>query len=98
MEKEEIMDTYEKQGDEIRTLSKSLVIQFMISHSDCTPTGQGLRQAEIFRRCGFSYGDQDKADPPRQQYWVVALLRDLESEGMVEQVRESGPWRLASRG
>lgn len=90
------MNKHEKQGEAIRTLSKSVVVQFMESHSDCVPSGPGLKQAEIFRRCGFSFGDQAKAEPSRQQYWVVALLRDLETEGVVEQIEESGPWRLAS--
>ncbi len=90
------MKSYEKQGEAIRTLAKSLVVQFMSSHSDCVPTGPGLKQAEIFRRCGFSFGEQTKAEPSRQQYWVVALLRDLEADGLVVQVKESGPWRLST--
>lgn len=38
--------------------------------------------------------DYPKAPSTQQQYWAVALLRELESEGMVEQVEEKGPWRL----
>lgn len=39
-------------------------------------------------------GDYPKAPSTQQQYWAVALLHELESEGMVEQVEEKGPWRL----
>ena len=89
------MDQFETQGRDIREMAKTLVLQFMSSHSDAGPSGCGLKQAEIFRRCGFSFGEQIKATPSNQQYWVVALLRDLEAEGLVEQTVERGPWRLS---
>lgn len=53
-----------------------------------------MRQAEIFRACGFDWGECEKATSSNQQHWVVALLRELEAEGPVEQVFQSGPWRL----
>ncbi|MFM2716994.1 hypothetical protein AB8T41_16310 [Klebsiella pneumoniae] len=44
--------------------------------------------------CGFDWGAKPKATSSNQQYWVVALLRELEEDGLVEQIKESGPWRL----
>jgi hypothetical protein len=53
-----------------------------------------MTQAEIFRNCGFSWGDYPKASATRQQYWIVAILSELKAEGKVERITESGPWRL----
>ena len=88
------MTEYEVRGNEIRNLAKSLVLHFMQSRSDCQPNKEGMKLAQIFRACGFDWGDQKKATSSNQQYWVVALIRELESEGKVERVSESGPWRL----
>lgn len=56
--------------------------------------GKGVKQAEVFRLSGLDWGEKRKATSSNQQYWVVALLRELEDEGLVEQVEEKGPWRL----
>ena len=53
-----------------------------------------MRLAPIFRACGFDWGPYQKATSTNQQYWVVALMRELEAEGKVERVFESGPWCL----
>ena len=88
------MNKFEKQGNEIRKRAKQLVLDFMKSNSMCEVSRLGMKQAEIFRKCGFDWGNYDKATSTNQQYWVVALLRELEAEDKVEQVRPSGPWRL----
>ena len=88
------MPDFEAQGAELRSAAKSLVLDFMTSTSRCRPGGEGMKQAEIFRACGFDWGTYEKATSSNQQYWVVALLRELEAEGRVEQASESGPWRL----
>ena len=88
------MDTFKKQGKEIRNQARLLVLEFMTSQSDCGISGQGMKQAEIFRGCGFDWGNREKATSSNQQYWIVALLRELEAENKVEQVRLSGPWRI----
>jgi len=88
------MTSFEQTGNELRASAKSLVLDFMRFAEACSPTGAGMRQAEIFRRCGFSWADFPRATTSNQQYWVVALLWELESHGYVEQINERGPWRL----
>jgi len=88
------MDKFIEEGKKLRGVAKQLVISFMNSERDCSTSGPGLKQAQIFKRCGFDWGDYEKATSSNQQYWIVGLLRELESDGKVEQVRASGPWRL----
>ena len=66
----------------------------MNSNSKCKVSGLGMKQAEIFRECGFDWGGYEKATSTHQQYWIVALLRELEAEDKVEQLKSSGHWRL----
>ena len=56
-----------------------------------------MTQASIFRECGFDWGNYPVATSSNQQYWVVAILRELEKEGKVEQVYKHGPWRLCKK-
>ena len=81
-------------GEALRAQAKSLVIEFMESHPQCAPNSVGMKQSEIFRGCGLVWGEKEKATSTNQQYWVVALLRELSEVQLVEQVRSSGPWRL----
>jgi methionyl-tRNA synthetase len=53
-----------------------------------------MKLAEIFRECGFDWGDYPKTTSSNQQYWVGAIVQELKSEGKIERVSESGPWRL----
>ena len=94
----EHMKSFEQTGNELRADAKSLVLDFMRATEACSPAGSGMRQAEIFRRCGFSWAEFPRATTSNQQYWVVALLWELESNGDVEQIRERGPWRLTDTG
>jgi hypothetical protein len=89
------MSEFGDRGAAIRAQAKSLVLEFLGQHTDARPNGRGIRQAEISRACGFDWGDFPKATSSNQQYWTVALLKQLESEGKVVQARESGPWRIA---
>lgn len=89
------MSTFVDRGAQIRREAKSLVIEFLNSHPDAGPKGIGVKQAEIFRACGFDWGAYPKATSSNQQYWIVALLRELQASGEVIQVSESGPWRRA---
>lgn len=88
------MKKYILNGESLRAYAKFLVIDFMSIHPDCNPNATGLTQAEIFRACGLDWDNQESATSSQQQYWLVALLRTLESDGLIERVRESGPWRL----
>ncbi|MCS6241388.1 hypothetical protein [Shewanella baltica] len=88
------MKSHEQRGLDIRALSKELVIDFMKSKSECAASSVGLSQAEIFRSCGFDWGTKKSATSSNQQYWVAALLRELEDAGIIERTKQSGPWRL----
>ena len=88
------MKEFKERGEIIRAAAKALVLEFMHSASDCQPGREGMRLSPIFRACGFDWGEYPKATSSNQQYWVVALVRELEAEGKVERVSLSGPWRL----
>jgi hypothetical protein len=88
------MKEFEERGQRIRAEANALGYEFM-QHSDlCQPGREGMRLSPIFRACGFDWGEYEKATSSNQQYWVVALMRELEAEGKVERVSVSGPWRL----
>lgn len=88
------MTQFETRGNEIRELAKSLVLEFMQATGDCQPGKEGMKLAQIFKKCGFDWGDYPKSTSSNQQYWVVAIVSELKAEGKVERVSESGPWRL----
>ena len=88
------MSRFEDRGVQIRTEAKALVLDFMKSSPACQPGRERVRLSPIFNACGFDWGSYPKATSSNQQYWVVALVRELEAEGKVEQVAPSGPWRL----
>ncbi len=88
------MKMFETRGNQLRADAKALVLEFMQSSDLCQAGKEGLRLSQIFRACGFDWGQYPKATSSNQQYWVVALVRELEAEGKVERVSESGPWRL----
>lgn len=88
------MKEFEERGSRIRAEAKALVYEYMQASDLCQHGREGLRLSPIFRACGFDWGEYEKATSSNQQYWVVALMRELESEGKVERVSPSGPWRL----
>ncbi|MEO5606526.1 MAG: hypothetical protein ABIR13_02920 [Polaromonas sp.] len=89
------MEEFKTRGKQLRADAKTLVYQFMQASDGCQPGREGMRQTFIFKECGFGWGDDYKsATSSQQQFWVVALLRELAVEGKVERVFESGPWRL----
>lgn len=61
---------------------------------DCCSNSEGLKQSVIFRKCGLDWGNYDNATSSNQQYWIVALLRELEKEGKVQRDPDSKKWRL----
>lgn len=88
------MKDFQAAGMKLRDAAKILVLDYMGATRQCRPGGEGIRQSEIFRSCGLDWGNYEKATSSNQQYWVVALLRELETEGKIERVSPSGPWRL----
>jgi len=90
------MREFHDRGAALRAEAKALVLEFLEHHTDARPSGRGIRQAEISRACGFDWGDFPKATSSNQQYWTVALLKQLEADGKIMQAKESGPWRRVS--
>jgi len=90
------MTEFKDRGNAIRAQAKQLVLEFMQKTSKCQAGAEGMRLAEIFRECGFDWGDYPKSTASNQQYWIVALVQELAAEGKAERVSESGPWRLVS--
>lgn len=88
------MNELQHQGAELLSKAKELALSVLRTHPDGQKNGKGVKQAEVFRLSGLDWGEKRKATSSNQQYWVVALLRELEDEGLVEQVEEKGPWRL----
>ena len=88
------MNKFTEVGNLIRKKSKELVIDYMENTFACQKKGEGQKQAEIFRNCGFDWGEKVNAISSNQQYWVVALLRELEEEGRVERDVDTKKWRL----
>ena len=83
-----------KLGYNLRQEAKKIVLQFMNSTPECSSSSFGMKQAIIFRSCGLDWGPYDNATSSNQQYWIVALLRELESEGMVQRDLATKLWRL----
>ncbi|WP_198263192.1 hypothetical protein [sulfur-oxidizing endosymbiont of Gigantopelta aegis] len=57
-------------------------------------TGYGLKLAQTFRMCGFDWGEYEKATSSNQQYWIVALVRELEAKGELERDSKTKHWQL----
>lgn len=91
---EVIIMQFIEQGTKIRSMAKELVLDFMKSTSECDASAAGLTQAEIFRACGMDWGEYPNATSTNQQYWIVALLRELESECKICRDPDSKKWRI----
>ena len=85
---------FEKAGNEIRRQARELILDFMKQSEDCQPRAKGIKQAELFRVCGLDWGEQPTATSTQQNFWLVGLLRTLESEGIVERDVTTKKWRL----
>jgi hypothetical protein len=88
------MKEFEERGRTLRLAAKELVLEYLQASDVCQPGGEGERLSQIFRACGFDWGEHPNATSSNQQYWIVAAMRELESAGKVERVSKSGPWRL----
>ena len=85
---------YVSKGNELRRAIKEHVLDFMNNSPDCAIYADGLRQAEIFRECGLDWGEYPNATSSNQQYWIVALLRELESGGKIQRNCDSKKWKI----
>ena len=87
------MDNFKEKGKALRNTAKEIVIEYMNQNPSCQKISEGIRLSELFRNCGFDWGEYENATSSNQQYWVVALIRELEEEGKVERL-ESKKWRI----
>jgi len=87
------MDNFKEKGKALRDTAKEIVIEYMSEDLLCQKNSEGIRLSELFRNCGFDWGEYKNATSSNQQYWVVALIRELDKEGKVERL-ESKKWRL----
>jgi len=88
-----LTNEFENRGKQIRQQSKELVFDYMISSNECQNNSNGITLAKLFRDCGFDWGEYEKATSSNQQYWCVALVRELEKEQKVVRL-ENKKWRL----
>ena len=82
------------EGKNLRLQIKELVYDYMKNSPDCSVFSTGMKQAEIFRECGLDWGDYPNASSTNQNYWLIALLRELEKEGKVTRDTASKKWRM----
>ena len=85
---------FELKGEEVRNQCKILVLEFMLNSKECQKGSVGMKQSQIFKNCGLDWGNYPLVTSSQQHYWIVAILSELNKEGKVERVTESGPWRL----
>lgn len=85
---------FEIMGEDIRKQTRELVMSFMQQSEACQPSAECIKQAELFRVCGLDWGEQPTATSTQQNFWLVGLLRTLESEGIVERDVTTKKWRL----
>lgn len=88
------MQNFYHDGCNLRASAKNLVYTFMQATPDCYSYADGMRAAEIFRACGLDWGTYENATSSNQQYWLVALLRELESENKIVRDTSTKLWRL----
>lgn len=88
------MKNFFSDGTNLRLQIKALILDYMQSIPECASNRNGLKQAEIFRACGLDWGDYPNATSSNQQYWIVALLRELEHEGSIQRDHVTKKWRL----
>lgn len=88
------MSKFEERGKAIRAVAKQLLLEYMQENPRCQPNREGMKLAQMFRDCGFDWGDYPKTTSSNQQYWVGAIAWELAKEGKIERVSDSGPWRL----
>lgn len=73
-----------KTGTELRKQIKELVNNFIEINTSGLDNNSGFTTADIFRKCGLDWGNYENATSSQQQFWLVALLRELESEGKIK--------------
>lgn len=85
---------FKSEGEKIRNMLKDLVYGYMCAKEIRFKHGDGMRQAEIFRECGMDFGEKPNCTSSNQQYYIVAILRELEEEGKVKRDESTKKWML----
>lgn len=85
---------FKNRGENLRKEFKNLVLEYMSNKEDCSRYGLGMKQADIFRDCGMDWGEKINCTSSNQQYWVVAILRELEEENKIQRDNETKRWRI----
>ena len=85
---------FRKKGEELRNDFKNLVLEYMLSEEKCGRFNIGMKQADIFRACGMDWGEKENCTSSNQQYWIVAILRELEEENKIQRDLETKKWRI----
>lgn len=87
-------NNFEVRGKRLTEQAKGLLLEYMQNCRDCSRTGSGKRQTELFRECGLDWGDYENAESRRQSFWVIALLRVLEQQNYIFR-DENKRWHLS---
>ena len=85
---------FKSRGENLRKEFKNLVLEYMSNKEDCSKYSVGMRQADIFRECGMEWGEKNNCTSSNQQYWIVAILRELEEENKIQRDDITKRWRI----
>jgi hypothetical protein len=85
---------FQIKGNILRKEFKNVVYEYMKSNERCQKKNMGMTQAQIFRECGMDWGEKKNCTSSNQQYWIVAILRELEEEGKIQRDQFTKKWRL----
>lgn len=85
---------FKSRGESLRFEFKNLVLEYMSTKEDCSRYSEGMKQSEIFRECGMDWGEKKNCTSSNQQYWIVAILRELEEENKIQRDAITKKWRI----
>ncbi len=80
------MSQFKQFGKLLREAAKNVILKYMQQEQRYQPQCTGISQAELFRSCGLDWGNYTSATSSNQQYWIVALPRELEAEGRTKRL------------
>lgn len=81
---------------DVKAQAKALLVQFLQKVTAIEQFKNGLSVPELFHGCGFGWGEQENATVSQQQFWLVALLWELATDGLV--TTDGVLWRLTAKG
>ncbi len=81
---------------DVKAQAKALLVQFLQKVTAIEQFKNGLSVSELFHGCGFGWGEQENATVSQQQFWLVALLWELATDGLA--TTDGVLWRLTAKG